>query len=432
MGVYTDVVGVGVESPLARRYRAVRGRTERLCAPLAVEDYVVTAMTDASPAKWHLAHTTWFFETFVLREGVEGYGVFDPAFAFLFNSYYVQAGERHCRAQRGLVTRPTVAEVYAYRRFVDEAMLGMLARGVTEALAAVLEIGMQHEQQHQELLVTDLKYLFDANPIKPAYDERPLMGAVPVVESGDAGRAQWIEIVPGVTEFGGDGGGFAYDNEGPRHPRYMANARVAAGVITNAEYAEFVRDGGYQLTALWLSAGWAIAQERGWACPLYWERDEDTPLGWRGFTLAGMQALRGEDPVCHVSYYEADAYARWRSLRDVPGARLPTEFEWEAVAPEPVDRGDVAFHGGAHGGRDVGGFYGAVWQWTMSPYVGYPGYRPCAGALGEYNGKFMSDQWVLRGSSIATPPGHTRRTYRNFFPADARWQFSGIRLAVDV
>ncbi|HXC24371.1 MAG TPA: DinB family protein, partial [Gemmatimonadaceae bacterium] len=211
MGVHTDVMGAGVESPLARRYRVVRGRTERLCAPLAVEDYVVTAMTDASPAKWHLAHTTWFFETFVLREGVEGYGVFDPAFAYLFNSYYVQAGERHCRAQRGLVTRPTVAEVYAYRRFVDDAMVKMVERGVTDALAAVMEIGMQHEQQHQELLVTDLKYLFDANPIKPAYDERPLMGAVPVVESGDAGMAQWIEIVPGVTEFGGDGVGFAYD-----------------------------------------------------------------------------------------------------------------------------------------------------------------------------------------------------------------------------
>jgi ergothioneine biosynthesis protein EgtB len=203
-------------------------------------------------------------------------------------------------------------------------------------------------------------------------------------------------------------------------------------VVTNAEYAEFVRDGGYQRTALWLSAGWAVAQERGWACPLYWERDEDTPLGWRGFTLAGMQALRGEDPVCHVSYYEADAYARWRSLRDLPGARVPTEFEWEVVAPEPVDRGDAAFHGGACGGRDTRGFYGAVWQWTMSPYVGYPGYRASAGALGEYNGKFMSDQWVLRGSSIATAPGHTRRSYRNFFPADARWQFSGIRLAVDV
>ena len=274
MGVQSDILGAdlgaGVESPLARRYRAVRGRTERLCAPLAVEDYVVTAMTDASPAKWHLAHTTWFFETFVLRAGVEGYVVFDPAFAYLFNSYYVQAGERHCRAQRGLVTRPTVAEVYAYRRFVDEAMVGMLARGVTDALAAVLEIGMQHEQQHQELLVTDLKYLFDANPIKPAYDERPLMGAVPVVERRDDG---WIAIVPGVAEFGVVGEGFAYDNEGPRHPRYLSEARVAAGVVTEpTEYAEFMRDGGYERAELWLSAGWAVARERGWNSPsLYWE-----------------------------------------------------------------------------------------------------------------------------------------------------------------
>ena len=416
---------------LVRRYRAVRGRTERLCAPLATEDYVVTAMTDASPAKWHLAHTTWFFETFVLSAGAEGYRVFDPAFAFLFNSYYVQAGERHCRAQRGLVTRPTVAEVYRYRRFVDEAMVGLIERGFSDELAAVLEIGMQHEQQHQELLVTDVKYLFYANPIKPAYDDRPMMGAVPLADHGAA--SQWIDIAAGVAEFGDDGhDGFAYDNEGPRHPRYMYQARVASGLVTNGEYAEFVRDDGYARAELWLSAGWAAAQDRKWDSPLYWERDEDTPLGWRGFTLAGMQVLRAEDPVCHVSYYEADAYARWRSFRDIPGARLPTESEWECVAPRPADMGDAGFADGAHGARDTGGFYGAVWQWTMSPYVGYPGYRPRAGALGEYNGKFMSDQWVLRGSSIATPPGHTRRTYRNFFPADARWQFSGIRLAADI
>jgi ergothioneine biosynthesis protein EgtB len=431
---------VSFAAPLMlRRYAAVRSRTQRLCAPLAIEDYVVTAMTDTSPAKWHLAHTTWFFETFVLLPHVAGYRVFDPAFAYLFNSYYVQAGERHCRAQRGLVTRPTVAEVYTYRAAVDEAIVSMLHKDVSDEVKRLVELGLQHEQQHQELLLTDLKYLFYANPIKPAYDQDPLVGAVPTVPPDgetDLNLAvqgnEWIEITPGVAEFGVSvDRAFSYDNEGPRHPRYLSPARLATRLVTNEEYAAFIRDDGYKRAELWLSAGWATAQDRRWDAPLYWERDEDTPLGWRGFTLAGMQPLAPHDPVYHVSYYEADAYARWRSMYDVPNGRLPTEFEWEALAPQPPDRGDVSFLDGVRSGRDAANFYGTVWQWTMSPYVGYPGYRPRAGALGEYNGKFMSDQWVLRGGSIATPPGHTRRTYRNFFPADARWQFCGIRLAAD-
>jgi len=425
---------------LAGRYSAVRARTERLCAPLATEDYVVTAMTDASPAKWHLAHTTWFFETFVLVPHAPNYRPYDPAFAYLFNSYYVQAGERHCRAQRGLITRPTVREVYEYRHAVDEAIRGLLGGLMDDAgdvrgreIATLVTTGMQHEQQHQELLLTDLKYLFSVNPLQPAYDATPITGAAPAIGTKeDAAHAtSWIDIAPGVAEFGYAGDAFCFDNETPRHRRYVDSARIATTLVTNAEYLAFMADGGYRRAELWLSAGWATAQERRWESPLYWERD-DSSLGWRQFTLAGVQPVQPDAPVCHVSYYEADAYARWAASRDIPGARLPTEFEWEVAAPSPEDSGDVTYANGDHGARDAGGWYGAVWQWTASPYVGYPGYRPAAGALGEYNGKFMSDQWVLRGSSLATPPGHVRRTYRNFFPADARWQFTGIRLAVDV
>jgi len=437
MGIHLDSTPVRPPAPehptLLQRYQAVRRRTERLCQPLATEDYVVTAMTDASPAKWHLAHTTWFFETFVLQPYAIAYQPFDPAFLYLFNSYYVQAGERHCRAQRGLVTRPTVDEVYAYRRAIDSAISALLETNVSDDVIAIMEIGLNHEQQHQELLLTDLKYLFYANPIKPAYDAAPMVGDVPTIPGPRATthRLTWTPIVPGLTDIGHAGPGFSYDNEGPRHTAYLHPARIARMLVTNAEYAKFMDDGGYARAELWLSAGWAVAQERGWDAPLYWERDADTPLGWRGFTLAGMQVLDPDDPVCHVSYYEADAYARWRALRDLPGARLPTEFEWESVAADPPDHGNMLFDDGMRGGRDVDGFYGTVWQWTRSPYVGYPGYQPPPGAIGEYNGKFMADQWVLRGGSIATPPGHTRRTYRNFFPADARWQFTGIRLAAD-
>jgi ergothioneine biosynthesis protein EgtB len=437
------------QPPLIDQFTAVRARTERLCRPLAIEDYVVTAMTDASPAKWHLAHTTWFFETFILSKFLPSYRVYDPAFLYLFNSYYVQAGERHCRAQRGLVTRPTVAEVYEYRRAVDDAMYVLLSEYLDDEmtsesestntrndLIALVTIGLNHEQQHQELLLTDLKYLFYANPIRPAYDETPIVGAAPKLnfpEGVDSSyrNGSWIDIPAGLHEFGHDGGGFSFDNEGPRHPRYLAAARIAPYLVTNGEYLQFMLDGGYQRPELWLSAGWAVAQERGWDAPLYWERDESSSLGWHHFTLAGTLPINPDDPVCHMSYYEADAYARWFSTQH-SDVRLPTEFEWESAAPLPNDMGDFFYANGDHGARDAHGWYGTVWQWTASPYIGYPGYRPAPGAIGEYNGKFMADQWVLRGSSIATPPGHARRSYRNFFPADTRWQFTGIRLAMDV
>jgi ergothioneine biosynthesis protein EgtB len=412
-------------TPLAARYAAVRAQTEALCAPLETEDYVVSSMPDVSPTKWHLAHTSWFFETFVLAPHLPGYRELDPRYAFLFNSYYVQAGERHCRAQRGLVTRPTVAEVYAYRAHVDGAMRALLDAGGGDAAhpaAPAVELGLHHEQQHQELLLTDVKHVFWTNPMRPAYAPRPAAGG-----GSPPAELRWGAVGEGVHEIGHAGNGFAFDNEGPRHRVFVDGFRLASRLVTNGEYLAFVEDGGYRKPALWLSNGWAVVQERRWGAPLYWER---TPDGWTEFTLAGTRPLDPAEPVCHVSYYEADAFARWA------GARLPTEAEWEvAAASAPVDGAFVEarrFHPApapAGAGEAPRQLYGDVWQWTRSPYVAYPGYAPPAGAIGEYNGKWMCDQWVLRGASCATPRTHARRTYRNFFPSDARWQFTGIRLA---
>jgi ergothioneine biosynthesis protein EgtB len=411
---------------LLARYGAVRAQTEALCEPLAVEDYVVSSMPDASPTKWHLAHTSWFFETFVLGPHDAGYVPLDPRYAFLFNSYYVQAGERHCRAQRGLVTRPTVAEVYAYRAHVDACMRRLVRRIAGDAehpAHALVELGLHHEQQHQELLVTDIKHAFWMNPMRPTYLPRP---------SGTAAlpsALRWHEHDAGVQRIGHAGGGFAYDNEAPAHRVFLEPFRLASRLATNGEFLAFVEDGGYRRPELWLSAGWAAVQERRWEAPLYWEHEE---TGWSEFTLAGPRPLDPAAPVCHVSYYEADAFARWA------GHRLPTEAEWEVAARSaPVDGAFVEsrrFHPAPAGEATGGGpipqqLYGDVWQWTQSPYVAYPGYVPAAGAIGEYNGKWMADQWVLRGASCATPRSHARPTYRNFFPSDARWQFAGIRLA---
>ncbi len=431
-----------------RQYRAVRAWTAALCAPLETEDYVVRSMPDASPAKWHLAHTSWFFETFVLGPHAPDYRPLDARYAFLFNSYYVQAGERHCRAQRGLVTRPTVVEVYAYRAHVDAAMDALLAggadcaddAGTLAAALAVTELGLHHEQQHQELLLTDLKHLFWTNPLRPVYRaadraEPPAAGGLLGEASDEAsGAGGWLDVPAGVYAVGHAGPGFAFDNEGPRHPTYVAAAEVAARPVRNAEYLAFMGDGGYARPELWLAAGWDAVRAHGWEAPLYWER----PTGgapWAHFTLHGMRAVPPDEPVCHVSFYEADAFARWA------GARLPTEAEWEVaaalhdVAPPGADAPDAAASA-PHPALVAAGagpvqFFGAVWQWTASPYVGYPGYRPARGALGEYNGKFMADQWVLRGASCATPRSHARRTYRNFFAAPTRWQFAGLRLARD-
>ncbi len=417
------------------RYDTVRTRTEAVCEPLETEDYVVSSMPDVSPTKWHLAHTSWFFESFILAEHAPWYRSPDDRYRFLFNSYYVQAGERHCRAQRGLVTRPTVAGVFEYRAHVDAAMRRLIERIGDDAehpAFTLIELGLHHEQQHQELLLTDIKHVLWTNPLRPTYREHP----------DDLSREsplRWRALDEGLHQIGHGGDSFAYDNEGPRHRVFLEAFELGSRLVTNREYLGFIDDGGYANPSLWLSAGLAAVQERGWSAPLYWERDGDE---WSEFTLAGTRPVARalDEPVCHVSYYEADAFARWS------GQRLPSEFEWEAASRQAPVTGHfvegerfhpVAIphnstgHTAAADGSDVAleQLYGDVWQWTQSPYVGYPNYRPSTGAIGEYNGKWMADQWVLRGASCATPRSHARVTYRNFFPSDARWQFSGIRLA---
>ena len=408
-------------APLLERYTQVRHATEHLCAPLVVEDYVIQAMADVSPAKWHLAHVSWFFETFVLRPRVGDYRSLDERYALLFNSYYNGVGAQFERAARGTLSRPTVAEVYAYRAHVDKAMTALLERDDVrdDDVDAVIELGLQHEQQHQELLVTDLKYNLAASPLLPAYHslKRP---------AGTASLQSFVSFDGGVVEIGHAGSGFAFDNETPRHRVALAPYALSARPVTNREYFEFVEADGYRRAELWLSDGWRTVRERGWQAPLYWSRVADA---WQAYTLGGMASLDLDAPVAHVSYYEADAYARWR------GARLPTEAEWEHAA------GTVAIDGHlfenepdeprASTGAGLTQVFGDVWEWTSSAYTPYPGFRPLAGALGEYNGKFMVNQMVLRGGSCATPRSHIRASYRNFFPPDARWQFSGIRLARD-
>lgn len=412
----------GLSWSLADRFRRVRAWTEALAAPLEVEDCVVSSMPDVSPTKWHLAHTSWFFETFVLADHTPSYRSPHPRYAYLFNSYYVQAGERHCRAQRGLATRPTLSEVFAYRAHVDAAVLELLERiggDDSHPALALIELGLQHEQQHQELLLTDIKHVLWTNPLRPAYRvaHHP--------EPTTAAALRWHDIAGGVHEIGHSGGGFAYDNESPRHKVYLQPARLASRLVTNAEFAEFIADGGYARPELWLSAGWATVEAEGWEAPLYWEQRDH---GWNEFTLGGELPLQAAAPVCHISYYEANAYARWA------GKSLPTEAEWEVAAVGSPIEGSFAEseHGhpvAANGLGTIEQLYGEAWQWTASAYLGYPGYRPAGGAIGEYNGKWMADQWVLRGASVATPASHARHTYRNFFPSQARWQFTGLRLA---
>jgi ergothioneine biosynthesis protein EgtB len=408
---------------LRERYRAVRGATERLCEPLAVEDQVVQSMPDVSPTKWHLAHTSWFFETFVLEPGLPGYRSPNPLYRSLFNSYYVAVGPMWFRPARGLLSRPTVAEIHAYRRHVDEHLDRFLATAdeVTfNRMAPRVELGLHHCQQHQELILTDLKHVLSRSPLYPVYRDRRQ-------EPGEISPLGWKPFAEGLYEIGHEGPGFAFDNEGPRHRVFLEGFRIADRLVTNGEFRKFMEDDGYARPDLWLSDGWAVRAAEDWQAPLYWTLEDG---GWREFTLSGLRDLDPVEPVCHVSHSEADAYARWA------GARLPTEAEWEVAAADEPTAGGFLESGRFHpapadlrpGLRQL---YGEAWQWTQSAYLPYPGYRPPEGALGEYNGKFMSGQMVLRGASCATPASHARPTYRNFFPPAARWQFLGIRLAAD-
>jgi ergothioneine biosynthesis protein EgtB len=377
---------------LPRLYRCVRAHSLALAEGLTPEDMQAQAMPDASPAKWHLAHTTWFFEVFVLEEAATDYRPFDPAFRMLFNSYYDTVGDRPPRSQRGLLTRPTLVEVLAWRAHVDEAMAVLLAER-HDALGPVVELGLAHEQQHQELMVTDQLALFARHPLQPGWRPDSAPPRLPA--------AGWLEHCGGVVQIGHGGDGFAFDNEGPRHPVLLAPFRLAARPVSAGEWQAFMEDHGYRRPHLWMSDGWDLIRREGWQAPGYWERRGDA---WTVLTPSGRRAVAADEPVRHLSWYEADAYARWA------GARLPTEFEWEAARP-PAS--------------------GLVWEWTNSAHLPYPGYRPPEGAFGEYNGKFMSGQMVLRGGSDASPPGHLRATYRNFFPPGARWQMNGVRLAAD-
>ena len=409
---------------LSEQYRQVREASVALCAPLALEDYVVQSMPDASPAKWHLAHTTWFFEEFVLSQARTSYKFHDADFRFLFNSYYNAVGPMHTRSNRGLLSRPTVRQVLDYRTRIDERMSALLqAPGhVSPELARIITLGLHHEQQHQELILTDIKHLLSCNPLLPAYIEQ----AAPA--SREAPALAFRSFDGGLVEIGYAGTQFCFDNELPRHRVYLAPFALATRLVTNAEYLEFIRDDGYDTAAHWLSDGWATVQRERWTRPIYWSESLEEE-----FTLRGLVPLDPHAPVAHLSCYEADAFARWA------GARLPTEFEWESAActASMPTSGNFVESRNWHpvAAAEVGGqllqMFGDVWEWTQSAYSPYPGYRPVSGALGEYNGKFMVNQLVLRGGSCATPRSHIRTTYRNFFNPAARWQFSGVRLARD-
>jgi ergothioneine biosynthesis protein EgtB len=409
---------------LHRRFADTRRATEALCAPLAASDYGLQAMPDASPPKWHLAHTSWFFETFLLRAFLPGYRPFSDEFEYLFNSYYEQVGPQYPRDRRGLISRPDVDEVYRYRRHVDAAMQTLLAAAPDarrEAIESRVRLGCEHEEQHQELLLTDILYNLSVNPLRPAYrkDLPRLAGTTPAL--------RWIEGRTGIHEIGaGADAPFAFDNEHPRHRVLLGAHALASRLVTNGEYLAFIDDGGYRRPELWLADGWRVVRERGWQAPLYWQEHGDD---WQQYTLGGLRTLNAHAPVCHVSFYEADAYARWA------GKRLPTEAEWEAAAqPLPVT-GNLREAGLLQPmpapGEGLQQMYGDAWEWTGSAYRPYPGYRADEGALGEYNGKFMINQMVLRGGSCVTPAGHVRASYRNFFYPPDRWQFTGIRLCED-
>jgi ergothioneine biosynthesis protein EgtB len=415
----------GADTDLERRYLSVRHATEQLCEPLSAEDCVVQSMPNCSPAKWHLAHTSWFFETFVLERGRARYNHYNPEFRVLFNSYYKTVGEQYLRPQRGLLTRPGLDEIYDYRRHVDAHMQEVMRRrgGLPASVAAIIELGLNHEQQHQELILTDIKHMFSFNPLRPVY--RNCNAARPV--AGEPLR--WHRYEEGIKWIGHEGTSFAFDNETPRHRVFVEAFELAGRAVTNREYLEFMAACGYGRPEFWLSDGWDAVQGQGWLAPLYWTRQDGA---WFTHTLSGLRELALDEPVCHVSYYEADAFARWAE------ARLPTEMEWECAAGSVSIEGNFVESGLLHPAPAQGTserpaqMFGDVWEWTRSPYMPYPGFTPAAGALGEYNGKFMCNQMVLRGGSTATPRSHIRATYRNFFQPDTRWQFSSFRLARDI
>lgn len=410
---------------LRNNYLCVRGLTESLCQPLATEDYVIQTMVDVSPPKWHLAHTSWFFETFLLSRYLPDYTPFHPGFDYLFNSYYQTVGKFNPRKHRGLLSRPTVEEIYEYRAHVDRFISQLLETADAAqwgAVAPLLMLGLHHEQQHQELLVTDIKHIFAMNPLRPNY--RP--SSAPVLRHIEP--IEWLSYTGGIRQIGHGGDDFAFDNELPRHRVFLENYWLASRPVINSEYLEFIEDGAYAKPQYWLSDGWLAVQERAWNAPLYWEQRDGQ---WWNMTLSGMRELIGSEPVSHISYYEADAYARWA------GKRLPTEAEWENAASNLALTGNFIESGLLHPLSTEPKatlpmqIFGDVWEWTQSPYTPYPGYTPPSGSLAEYNGKFMCNQMVLRGGSCATPASHVRPSYRNFFPPDARWQFSGMRLAED-
>ena len=421
----TSMAHAASRGNLDERFLSIRQSTRGLAAPLSVEDCAIQSMPDASPVKWHLAHTTWFFETFVLAPHYPDYRPFKPSYRSLFNSYYNTVGKRHPRAERGMLSRPGLDEVLAYRNHVDEAMLELLDRERSSPkVGALIELGLHHEQQHQELILTDVKHLLSRNPAKPAYQKQwPL---TPI----RARERRWISFAAGLREIGHAGPDFCFDNETPRHRVWLDAFEIASHPVTHGEFMEFIEDGGYRRPDLWLSAGWEAATACRWRAPQYWERGNGQ---WHSFTLHGEVTVDPHTPICHVSFFEAEAFARWAN------ARLPTEAEWEVAARDAPLAGNFLESGALHplalreaqGNGTLAQVFGDVWEWTRSDYGPYPGFRPAAGAIGEYNGKFMSSQYVLRGGSCVTPSSHIRATYRNFFPPDARWQFSGLRLARD-
>lgn len=407
------------QANIADFYTEVRAETVRLTEPLATEDMVVQSMTDVSPTKWHLGHVTWFFETFVLKPQVRDYEVFRELFDYIYNSYYNAVGRQFPRSRRGMLTRPDVKDTLEYRRYVDRHMQAFFSRELSDELLDVIMLGLHHEQQHQELLLMDIKHVLFQNPAYPAYNEGL------ATRRGEMPPRNWVGFEAGMRDIGFDGKGFAYDNESPRHPEWVDAFELSSRPVTNAEYLAFIQDGGYQRPEFWLSDGWAAVQKDNWRGPLYWvERDGV----WHEFTLGGLKLLDPEAPVCHVSLFEADAYATWAE------ARLPGEAEWETAAADLPLTGNFADTGvyqpvAAAGTQPLEQMFGDTWEWTQSAYSPYPGYKPARGAMGEYNSKFMCNQYVVRGGCCVTPAGHTRPTYRNFFYPHMRWQFGGIRLA---